>query len=143
MWPALIQLIELAPHVKRLVPMADRYLQSKAETRESQRRAFAEMSDGLRGELDKVTDGLRGDVKQLSAAQANVLEQVQRQGETISELVVEMRTAQLAASELEARLTRIETRMQQMRVVLLVGLGLIAVTAAGVIAVLVEVHGRS
>ena len=42
MWPkALAQLIELAPYIARMLPTADRYLQSRAASDEATREALA------------------------------------------------------------------------------------------------------
>ena len=68
MWPALLQLLELAPHVTRLVPVADRYLQSKSDNGKAQRRALDEMGERLRGDLGQLAEGLHGDLTQLAAA---------------------------------------------------------------------------
>ena len=91
MWPALVQLLELAPHVTRLVPMADRYLQSKADSGKAQRRAMEEMAERLRGDMGQLADGLRRDLTQLAAAQAGIYHQLNQQSETLARLAADMR----------------------------------------------------
>jgi hypothetical protein len=130
MWPkALMQLLELAPHVTRLVPMADRYLQSRGEVRDTQRVA-----------LDQVADGLRGGLKDLAAAQAGVSHQLNQQSETLAGLAADMRAMRLASDELDARLTRIETRMSKLWMMSLAALIALVIFAAGVIAVFAALH---
>jgi hypothetical protein len=129
MWPkALIQLLELAPHVTRLVPMADRYLQSRAEGRDTQRQA-----------LEQVADGIRGDLKQLAVAQTGIYQQLNQQGETLAGIAADMSAMQLTTDELDIRLTRIETRMSSLRIMFFGGL-IVSAICAGVIAVFVALH---
>jgi len=73
-----MQLLELAPHITRLVPAADRYLQSRSDGRESQRLA-----------LEQVAEGLRGDLKLMAAAQAGI-------GETLEARMSRLWTLMLA-----------------------------------------------
>jgi hypothetical protein len=130
MWPkALIQLLELAPHVTRLVPMADRYLQSRAEGRDTQRQA-----------LEQLADGIRGDLKQLAVAQTGIYQQLNQQGETLAGIAADMSAMRLTTDELDIRLTRIETRMSSLRIMFFAGLIVSAICAAGVIAVFVALH---
>lgn len=143
MWPkALVQLLELAPHMTRLVPVADRYLQSKAEGRDSQRRAVELMAEGLRNDLGQMADGLRGDLTQLSAAQAGVYHQLNQQSETLARIAADMRATRLTSDEIEARMTRIETRMARLWITLLAAAIVFVIFAAGVIAVFVVLHIR-
>jgi chromosome segregation ATPase len=130
MWPkALMQLLELAPHVTRLVPMADRYFQSRGEVRDTQRQA-----------LDQVTEGLRSDLKDLAAAQAGVSHQLNQQSETLAGLAADMRAMRIMSDELDARLTRIETRMSTLWMMLVAALIALVILAAGVIAVFAALH---
>ncbi len=140
MWPALLQLIELAPHVTRLVPMADRYLQSRTEGRNTERRAVEHAVDGLRGELALTAERMHEDLTRLTAAQAGIYHQLNQQSEMLSSIAADMRTTRLMADELDTRLTRIELRMQRLWMTLLAGLLLIFV--AGVILVFAMLHAR-
>jgi hypothetical protein len=134
MWPkAFLQLLELAPHITRLVPAADRYLQSKVGMPDSQRRALEEMAAGLRTELGKIEGGLRGDLTQVAAAQAGIYQQVNQQSETLVGMAADVRTMRLASDEMEARLARIEMQTARIWVALLVGLGWIFVAVVVVI----------
>jgi len=139
MWPALLQLLELAPHVTRLVPVADRYLQSKSDNGKSQRRALDEMGERLRGDLGQLAEGLHGDLTQLAAAQAGIEQQMTQQSEALASIAEDVRAMRLSSDELEGRLTRIETGMQRLWMTLLVALIVFVIFGVGVI---VALHGR-
>ena len=99
MWPkALVQLLELAPHVTRLVPVADRYLQQKAANRDASRRAMEQMAEGLRGDMGQVADAMRGDLRQLAAAQAGVYHQLNEQNEMLGKIAADLRTTSWRAT---------------------------------------------
>ena len=67
MWPkAFSQFIELAPHISRLLPLADRFLQSKTAAEDSGRRALDSMSAGLQAELGRIAAAQAGLAKQIS-----------------------------------------------------------------------------
>jgi len=139
MWPALLQLLELAPHVTRLVPVADRYLQSKSDNGKAQRRALDEMGERLRGDLGQLAEGLHGDLTQLAAAQAGIEQQMTQQSEALASIAEDVRAMRLSSDELEGRLTRIETGMQRLWMTLLVALIVFVIFGVGVI---VALHGR-
>ena len=55
MWPKVIaQLVELLPHLSRLVPMADKFLSSKANSEKANEAAMVAMAEGVRGDLGQV-----------------------------------------------------------------------------------------
>jgi hypothetical protein len=142
MWPALVQLLELAPHVTRLVPMADRYLQSKAENRKLQRRALEDMADRMRGDMGQMAEGMRGDLTQLAAAQAGIYHQLNQQSETLARIAADVRTTRLTSDEIESRMARIETRLSRLWLAFFAGLIVVVIFAAGVIAVFAVLHNR-
>jgi hypothetical protein len=143
MWPkALAQLLELAPHVTRLVPVADRYLQSKAESRDASRRAMQQMADTLRVDLGQIGEGVRGDLRQIAAAQAGIYHQLNDQSETLSRIAADMRTTRLASDEIEIRMTRIETRLSRLWITFFAGLIVFVIFTAGVVAVFAVIHIR-
>jgi hypothetical protein len=131
MWPALLQLIELAPHVTRLVPMADRYLQSKADNGKTQRRALDEMGERLRGDMALTAERMHGDLTRVTAAQAGIVQQLTKQNATLESVAAELRGARLTSSALDERMVRLETRIQRLGMALVAGL----IVFAGVIAV--------
>jgi hypothetical protein len=140
MWPALVQLLELAPHVTRLVPMADRYLQSKAENRNLQRRAVEEMADRLRGDMGQIAEGMRGDLTQLAAAQAGIYHQLNQQSETLASLAADIRATRLTSDEIEARMRGMEARMARLWMIFIAGMIVLAILAAVMIAMLLHIR---
>ena len=139
MWPVLVQLLKLAPHVTRLAPVADRYLQSKSDNGKSQRRALDEMGERLRGDLGQLAEGLHGDLTQLAAAQVGIEQRMTQQSEALASIAEDVRAMRLSSDELEGRLTRIETGMQRLWMTLLVALIVFVIFGVGVI---VALHGR-
>jgi hypothetical protein len=143
MWPkALAQLLELAPHVTRLVPVADRYLQSKAQTRDTQRRALEQMAEHLRGDVGQIGESVRGDLRQIAAAQAGIYHQLNQQGETLVKIAMDLRAVRLASDEMETRMTQMETRISRLWLAFFAGLIVFVVFTAGVVAVFTVIHIR-
>lgn len=81
MWPkVLAQLFELLPHAARLVPMADKYFSSRANTERATETAMVALAGDLRGDLGQV-----------AKAHAGISKQLQEQSGQISEIMDEMR----------------------------------------------------
>ena len=133
MWPALVQLLELAPHVTRLVPMADRYLQSKADSGKAQRRALEEMADRLRGDMGQISEGMRADLTRVG-------QQLNQQSETLASLAADMRATRLKSDELEARMRGMEARAARLWMIIIAGMIVLAILAAVTIAMLVHIR---
>ena len=138
MWPkAFAQLIELAPHISRLLPMADRFLQTKTLP-----------DDGSRKALEAVAEGWRGDLQQIAAAHASQHAQISEMEKKltivatavtglatgITGAAADAEAARFAAESsvasagaLERRLTQIEARQTRLSTLLGVALLLLAV----------------
>jgi septal ring factor EnvC (AmiA/AmiB activator) len=124
MWPkALAQLIELAPHITRLLPMADRFFQSKSAEAEASRTAMEQMAEGLRGDLGQVT-----------ASHAGLYRQLNDQSEKLSTLSADLRSTKLVVESAEARIAALEQHIKVLRVLLIVVLFAVLATMALVIA---------
>ncbi len=135
MWPkAFSQLIELAPHVSRLLPLADRFFQNKGED-DGSRKAVEALAQGLRGDLGQVSaahaklgDQVNELTGTLAGSYASLEAQVDGLGSTVAALsatmgtltgkldsnAADIRGARLAAESVEARLTRIEGRQTRL-----------------------------
>lgn len=101
MWPkALAQLIELAPHIARLLPTADRYLQSKAAG-----------DDATRTTLAGIGEDIRADIKRVTASHEGIYRQLNEQGERIAQLGEQMNAARAAAESAEERAGALERRV--------------------------------
>jgi len=130
MWPkAISSLIELAPHVARLVPMADRFFNSKSAEADASRTAMEQMAEGLRGDLGQVT-----------ASHAGLYRQLNDQSVQLSAVAADVRAVKLSADSLEARITRLET--QTTRLTQLVGLALLLLIALCIVSVVILMHDR-
>ena len=104
MWPkAISSLIELAPHITRLVPLADRFFQSKSADAEASRTAMEQMAAGLRGDLGQVT-----------ASHAGLYRQLNDQSEKLSTIAADVHASRLTTDALEARLTHLEQQTSQL-----------------------------
>jgi len=130
MWPkAISQLIELLPHVSRLLPMADRFLNAKTADAEASRSAMQQMAEGLRGDLGQVT-----------ASHAGLYRQLNEQSEKLSELSSDVATVKRSVESLDPRLTRLE--QQNSRLTVLLGLSLVLLAGLLVLAVILLLHHR-
>ena len=129
MWPrALAQLIELAPHITRLVPLADRFFQSKTAGEEANRRA-----------MDAMTEGLRGDLGQVTASHAGLYRQLNEQSEKITAAAADLEAVKESVASLQARLARMEKAQGKQTLYLLIVLVLVALLA---IFIPFHFHGR-
>jgi len=117
MWPkAIAQLIELLPHVSRLLPLADRFLNAKTADAEASRSAMQQMAEGLRGDLGQVT-----------ASHAGLYRQLNEQSEKLGTLAADLHATRLSVDSLETRVMQIESKLRV----------LLAVTCTGVAAILI------
>jgi hypothetical protein len=88
MWP---KLLELLPHLTRLVPMLERYLASR------------QVKDQVNEEkLTALTEIVRGDLGQVTAAHAGLYRQLQGLSAQIAVLEDEVKAARAAAERAEA-----------------------------------------
>ena len=130
MWPkAISQLIELLPHVSRLLPMADRFLNAKTADAEASRSAMQQMAEGLRGDLGQVT-----------ASHAGLYRQLNEQSEKLSDLSTDVAAVRHSVESLDPRLTRLE--QQNSRLALLLGISLFLLAALFVFLVVLLLHHR-
>ena len=88
MWPKM--LIELLPHLSRLVPMWEKFLTSRAANDKASENALAAMAEGVRGDLGQVT-----------AAHAGLYRQLQDQSAQIALLAEELKLTRDAAERAE------------------------------------------
>ncbi|HEY5331350.1 MAG TPA: hypothetical protein VIJ79_15820 [Acidobacteriaceae bacterium] len=131
MWPkAIAQLLELLPHAARLLPVADKFFQSKTAGEEANRRAMESMADGLRGDLGQVT-----------AAHAGLYRQLSDHSDKLAEISSETRAARAATEAAEARVANLERRLDRIAKLLLMVM-LIAVVLLILSIILVVRHAH-
>jgi len=112
MWPkALAQLLELLPHVSRLVPIADRFLNAKSADAEANTRAMQQMAEGLRGDLGQVT-----------ASHAGLYRQLNDQSEKLSELTSDLAATHKLLQSTDDRIANLESALSLNRTLLILTL---------------------
>lgn len=100
MWPkALAQLIELAPHIGRLLPVADRFLQSRASNDDATNRALEQIGT------------LRGDLGRVASTHESLYRQLNDQAERLASISEEATAARAAAEAAEERAGGLERRL--------------------------------
>ena len=130
MWPkAFAQLVELAPHISRLLPMADRFFQSKTAAEDSQRKA-----------IDSLGEDLRAELREFTAAQTQQIAHLGAVTQRLERVANDAQAARFAAESLDGRLARIEARQSRLLVFLLLTFVLTVVLL--VLLVLAVVHIR-
>lgn len=156
MWPkALSQLVELAPHVTRLLPLADRYFKDKSVGDEATRKALDDLQanhqatlDAQRATVTNLSDRLHADLGALASQQTTqatqtaalhrqltTLEQqltgITRPVADLEKHLTSTRADALAAKQategLESRLTRIESAQRRTQTLAFIALALLAV----------------
>ena len=101
MWPkALAQLIELAPYIARMLPTADRYMQSRNAADEATRAA-----------LTKVGEDVRSDINRVTASHEGIYRQLNEQSERIAQISEQVNGARAAAEIAEERAGALERRV--------------------------------
>jgi len=98
MWPK--ALLEIAPHIMRLVPMADRFLQSRSAGDDANRQAIEAMGESLRGELGHVT-----------ASHSGLYRQLNEMDEKLAGIAADVNAAKAAAESVEGRVARLQRRV--------------------------------
>ena len=119
MWPKLLmqylpQLVELLPHVSRVVPMADKYL--------AQRNASDE-------KLDALGDSVRGDLGKVAKAHIALAEQLDVFAGSVSESASEAKRARMAAELAQLKVEALAKQLAALR-------SLVVVSVVGVLLVL-------
>jgi hypothetical protein len=128
MWPkAFAQLIELAPHIARLLPTADRFLQSKVASDDATRAVLAKMGDDVRSDINRVTASHQGIYRQLN-----------EQGERFAQLSEQMTAVRAAAEAAEERAGALEQRVAMSSALLAILLPLNVILVALVIYIVVR-----
>ena len=130
MWPkVLAQLIELLPHVSRLLPMADKFLTSKTAGEKASEAALTAMAEGVRGDLGQVTQ-----------AHAGLYRQLQDQSAQITEVGEEVKRARLSIEQHELKIEALDRRIASVALWVKLGVSLLVILAVAAIVLLIQVH---
>ena len=133
MWPKVIaQLFELLPHISRLLPMADKYFNSKAAAEKANEAAMAAMAEGVRGDLGQVTK-----------AHVGLYRQLQEQSAQITGVSEEVKAARLSIEQQANRVESLELKVASLGWWVKIGVSLPIVLAAVIIVLLLQIlHAR-
>jgi chromosome segregation ATPase len=133
MWPKVIaQLFELLPHISRLLPMADKYFNSKAAAEKANEAAMAAMAEGVRGDLGQVTK-----------AHVGLYRQLQEQSAQITELSQAVKANRGAIEQQASRVESLELKLTSLGWWVKIGVSLLIVLALVIIGLLVQIlHAR-
>ena len=128
MWPKLLmqylpQLIELLPHVSRVVPMADKYLASKGANDEK---------------LDALASGVRGDMGKVAKAHLELAARLDEFAGYVGDAANEAKRARMAAELAQNHAAEIEAQMRSLRLWVRVGLVLIVVLLVAMLSLLLR-----
>ena len=117
MWPRVLkQLVELLPHISRLVPVAERYFSTKASGDRSNELALAALAEGMQSDLGQVTK-----------ANAGLYRQIQEQGALITGVGDEVRQVRTALDTFDRKIAALEQRVNSLQVWIRVGISVIVV----------------
>jgi uncharacterized protein YpmB len=133
MWPKVIaQLFELLPHISRLLPMADKYFNSKAAAEKANEAAMAAMAEGVRGDLGQVTK-----------AHVGLYRQLQEQSAQITGVSEQVTATRVVIGQQADRVESLELKVASLGWWVKIGVSLLIVSAAVIIVLLVQIlHAR-
>lgn len=104
MWPkVLMQLFELLPHATRLLPIAERYFNSKAANDRANETALAAMAEGVQADLGQVTK-----------AHAGLYRLLQEQGAQVTVLGDDVRSLRSSLEQSERRVVDLEQKVSSL-----------------------------
>jgi hypothetical protein len=124
-----MQLVELLPHVSRLLPIADRYFASKAAGERASESALAVMAEGVQADLGQV-----------AKAHASLHRQLQEQGVQIAAVGDDVRQLRRSLEQSERKAALLEQRVQSLTLWVKLGLSAITTLLIVVLALLFRTH---
>ena len=129
MWPKVFtQLVELLPHISRLIPMADLFFQTKSASEKASQTALSALAEDVRTDLTRVTSAHEGLYRQLQA-----------QGSQLGEIAADVSHARALAENLADRLTAQERQIATLKTWIIAALLLLILVLAGLAAVLIRI----
>lgn len=127
MWPKVFaQLVELLPHVHRLIPVADKFMASRASNER-----FIEGS---------LADQVHGDLGQISASNAGLYRLLQNQSVLIAEVADEVRAARIAMVVSTEQVAVLEKQVAAINIWVKACAALLAIVLGMLVAMLLRAH---
>ena len=141
MWPKLLmqylpQLFELMPHVTRVVPMADKYLQARSANES----AVVTTLEGVRSDLGTTSAGLQTELAQVRKAHLEMAERLDEFAGRVELGVTEATRGRMAAELAQNHAAEVETQLRSLRLWVKVGVVLILVLLLVVISLMLKEH---
>jgi hypothetical protein len=127
MWPKM--LLELLPHLARLMPAADKYLANRSASDQATELALGGLREDVRGQLGR-----------LGETQAGLHLALKEQSEQVAQAGLEATRARMAVESVEARVGKLEKTADSIMKLLVGTLVLLVVVAALVVVLLVKAH---
>jgi hypothetical protein len=109
-------LFELLPHFARLMPMADKYLNSRSASDKAQEAALAALAANVRNQVTEAHEG--------------IYRQLREQNTQTAELAVEVTRARMGVESVETRVAKLERTTGAAVRLLWIGVGLLAIALA-------------
>lgn len=129
MWPKLIpQLFELLPHLRRLIPLADRFFASKSDSEKAGQAAFAALQTTITHDLAEVLK-----------THAGLYRQLEDQTAQMSGFGEELKRSRLALEHHGGRIDAVETAVARAARWIKVGLSTLTVLVVVLIALAVQI----
>lgn len=128
MWP---MLLELLPHLTRLMPAADKYLANRGAS-----------DKALESSLTSLNDTVRGQMRHVVEEQAGIRSQLQEQSVQVAEVAVEVTRVRMGVESLEERVARLEKATAVSMRLLAAALVLLAMVSALVVVLLFKVKAH-
>jgi septal ring factor EnvC (AmiA/AmiB activator) len=119
------QLLDLIPHLTRLLPHVERIIQQRSGSDDAQKKNLEQ--------FQQMTEGLRSDLAQATASHASLYRQLNEQGEKMSTLAADLHDSRIALQSAEVRIEKLETLVAGNRRLLIVTLLFSVLTFASVV----------
>ncbi len=130
MWPKVFaQLVELLPHVSRLIPMADKFFATKTASEKANEAALSAMAEGVRGDLGQVT-----------AAHAGLYRQLQDLAAQLTEVAADATRSRVANESATLRIALLEKQLAGLGLWVKTGVLLLLAVVAILITLLLRPH---
>ncbi|HEX9202163.1 MAG TPA: hypothetical protein VF865_21575 [Acidobacteriaceae bacterium] len=129
MWPKM--LLELLPHFVRLMPVADKWFNTRSASDKAQEAALAALAVDLRGQIGQVTE-----------TQDGIGRQLQAQNQQVAELAVDVTRARIAAESAEVRIASLEKTAATAMKLMWTALALLAVVTLVLMVVLAKLRAH-
>ena len=147
MWPKM--LFELLPHVGRIVPMAERFLESRKAREQEEQAQLAAINETLRTELGRNSDTLRTELGKAAELTSGIDRAVREQAEQVSALTGETSRSRAALEALEGRIRTLEEKAgaedsaaPRLQLLIVVALILLVVVVGLLVVLLLRGGGR-